>query len=44
LHDLILIDPLFDNLREDVEFQQIVDQAHEQIAEIREEILAMEGI
>ena len=44
LQDLILINPLFDNLKEEEEFHQIVDQAHKQIAEIREEILAMEGI
>ncbi len=44
LHSYLLIDPLFESLWKELEFQQIVDQAHKQIAEIREEILAMEGI
>jgi len=41
-YDYILIDPLFENLRDDPEFLEIVKNAHEEKAEIRKQVEQLE--
>jgi len=41
-HDFILIDPFFESLRDDPEFQAIVKQAQEEKAAIRAQVREME--
>ena len=42
LHEFLKFDPLFDNLRNDKEFKEIVKRVNDKAAEIREEIREME--
>ena len=42
LHEYIKFDPLFDNLRNDGEFKEIVKRVNDKAAEIREEIDRLE--
>jgi hypothetical protein len=42
IHEYIKVDPLFDNLRNDEEFKEIVKRANDKAAEIRARINQME--